>query len=275
MSKLKEALSLFDVPADLVEGFEKGEKTLDDLKGYTQANFINRNMALEDKELRTKFAGRVLGGVTTYLKSEGGFQNADVEGKKPEEIFAMYKSKVEAKITELESASGQGKDEAIKAWEEKYKKAEKERNDYKTMSEANLNGWNEEKANAAQKIKSFKLGNIVSGTKSKIPFKDGISDIEKEGFESYLAKNYKFDLSDSDEIEIYDPKGERVKTETGNGFMGLEDLIKSEAKKNNLLKLNNSQGGAPAPAASFSANPAAQPNPQAERLAHLASLRKR
>lgn len=274
MSKIKELLSLLDAPADLVEGLEKGEKTADDFKTFFQSNFVNKAMAVEDEEIRSKVTGRVLGGIATFMKSEGGFQKADIKDKTPEDIFKMYKANKEAEIAELKAASGQNSDEAIKTWETKYKKIEQEANDYKAMSETNFKGWEEEKASAAQKIKSFKLNNTLSSVKSKIPWKDGISEIEKAGFEFYINNNYKIDLSDNDEPEVYNTKGERVKTETGNKFVGLDDLYLLEAKKNNLLKLNNTQGGQPATVQSFQQSFTSEKNIQNDRAAHLA-LRKK
>ena len=275
MSKIKELLTLLDAPAELVEGLEKGEKTVDDFKAFFQSNFVNKAMAVEDEEIRSKVTGRVLGGISTFMKTEGGFQKADIKDKTPEDIFKMYKANMEAKVADLTAASGQNSDEAIKTWEAKYKKVEQERDDYKGMADTNFKGWEEEKANASQKIKSFKLNNIVSGVKSKVPFKDGISEIEKAGFDFYINSNYKIDLNDNDEPEVYNTKGERVKTETGNKFVGLEDLILGEAKKNNLLKLNNAQGGQPATVQAFQQTFSPNQNGQNDRAAHLASVRKK
>jgi hypothetical protein len=278
--KLKDALALLDTPADLIEGLEKGEKTVDDLKGFIQSNYINRAMAPEDKDLRAKVAGRALGGISTFLKSEAGFDNTDVKDLKPEDIFLKYKAKVEAEIKELKEKQGQPADAAIKDWEAKYQKIEKDLNDYKSMAATNLEGWNTEKANAAKQIKSFKLGNIIEGAKSKITFKDGISQIEKEGFESYISKNYKIDLNDNDEVEIYTSKGDRVKTDTGNQFMKLDDLFLTEAKKNNLLKLNNTPGAAAIQngGSNFDMSQyltaSKQSDPRADRMAHLAARKK-
>ena len=274
MSKIKELLTLLDAPADLVEGLEKGEKTVDDFKAFFQTNFVNKAMAVEDEEIRSKVTGRVLGGISTFMKTEGGFQKADIKDKTPEDIFKMYKANMEAKVADLTAVSGQNSDEAIKTWEAKYKKVEQERDDYKGMADTNFKGWEEEKANGSQKLKTYKVGNLLEKIKSKVPWKDGLNEYEMEGFESKLNKNYKIDFNDSDEPEVYTSKGERVKTETGNKFMTPEEVVLKLANEGNLIKKNNAQGGQPATVQAFQQT-FSPTNGQNDRAAHLAANRKK
>ena len=242
--KITELLGLLDAPKDLVDGLEKGEKTVDDFKTYFQTTFIAKSMALEDSEIKNALIGKALGSVTTKAKTAFGFENKDIEGKKIEDVIAMGVEKFQAEISDLKKLQSEGGDKAVTALQAKLSKAEKDALDYKTLADTNASLYDDEKKNSAGKIKQFMLGNILSSAKAKITFKDGISEIEKVGFETLLQKNYKIDLSETGEAEIFNTKGEKIKNETGNKFLNLDEVLMIEAKKNNLLKQNNAGSAA-------------------------------
>lgn len=240
--ELKMLLKELDTPDELIEGLIKGDKTGEDFKKFHQETFVAKQIAMDDPEIKNKIIGKITGSITTKLKSLASLDKKEIEGKQVEEIAEMAIAKFKSKITELEELSKKNSDETVKSLQSEVESWKKKTKDFESLATTNFEGWEGEKKAKTETIKSFKLNHILSQAKSKIPLKDGITDLEKAGFESLLKNNYVIDLGDNDEPEIYTTKGERVKSESGNKFVTLEDLLLLEAKKNNILKQQPTQG---------------------------------
>lgn len=245
---LKDILSILDTPADLIEGLEKGEKTIDDFQTFHKTGFVPKAMVFEDEDVKKRLdqvGGNITGRLTQKIKTLVDLENKEIEGKKVEEVAELAIGRLKSQIEELQNTGKKSKDEKTAEYETKLQKLTSDLNGYKSLAEKNSADLELERKNSQKIVKDFKLSHVVKEIKSKIPLKDGISELEKAGFDTYINQNYRIDLSDSDELEVYNAKGERVKSETGNKFVGFDELLISEAKKHGILKVVNTQKANP------------------------------
>ena len=242
MATITEILTAIEAPRELIEGLEKGDKKPEDFKNFINTTFISKTMALDDEDIKGKIVGKLIGGITTKLKAVGGLDKKEIEGKKIEDIIDLLGVKHTTALDEIKKQNTGTADEAVKALNTKIEKLQRERDDFKGINETLNTKLAETQTTFDSKIKEFKLTNKLTGIHSKIPFKDGMTEIEKSGFNALLSNNYKFDLDENDNEIVYDKAGNKIKSQSGTKFMTVEELIIQEADKNNLIKKNNAGG---------------------------------
>src|ERR1044072_4370682 len=123
---------------DLLEAIgikpEEGKEIdLDTFKEQFGKTYVGREVAKQDKELVGHITGKVLGSITTEAKRVFGFQNADVEGKKVEEILQMGIEKTQKQIEELKAAGAATDDTKVKKLQEEIAVREGKIKEFETL----------------------------------------------------------------------------------------------------------------------------------------------
>lgn len=228
--------------------YQEGKKTADDFIGFLNENYISKKLPVNDpayKELRSSVTGEITRPIYSEMGKKLGISKDKMEGKRWEEVLDIGIEGYKTKIKELEEANKKGDSE-------KSEKVGKELSDLRAKYESKeqeLLDSNKEKEDikkaAKDEINNFKIGTYLEKIKSKLPFKDGMTELEKEGFEAAISKNFKFAIADNDEFQILNDKGERIYNEAKSSYLTPDDAIRGFAISKNVLKQNNSQGGQP------------------------------
>ena len=152
-----------------------------------------------------------------------------------------------AAVTELQAKVGQGKDEAVKAWESKYGQLEKKYNDTHTLHENTVQEFTTFKEQAQTQIKGIKLTTLKDQAFGKLKFKSNITEVEKAGFHAIVESKYKLDFDDKGELYIGDKEGNRIKSASVTGaHKTIDEVLQDEAVKANVLAIAPKPGTPPA-----------------------------
>lgn len=236
---LKELLKALDVSEELAE------KPVNEIQEAIHSKWINRTMVETDPEIKTKFAGKLFGGIQTLALREFGLEAAEVKDKKAEDYITIGAGKLKAKIAELEEAvkGGDGAE-----WQKKIEKIQKDADRYKGMAETLQQEKEKLDAEWSGKLKKTSLDYAITGLKSKIPFADDFAadELKKKGFDSHINESFVFDFNEANELIVTTKKGEPIQNEKKTGFLSPEDVLKTELKKFNGLKIVAAPG-APKP----------------------------
>lgn len=238
--EVKDILNLIDVPESIA--------TVDELKVHLAKNYIHRNVIKEDADVKgliNSEVGRVMGSTTTAALRIFGLDKSAAEGKKLDEVLQLGVENFNTKISELEKAKGDPTKE-VEQWKGKFEAARKDAETWQTTLQTKENEWNEKESGFANQIKTGKLGYVLTAAKSEVRWKDDLTDIEREGFDSYINKGYEFDFDESETPVVIDKKTkEKVKNSKGTGFATPKEFYEIKAYEQNLVKKNN--GGSPKP----------------------------
>lgn len=232
--EVKEVLSLLGAPETI--------DTIDGVKEHLGKTFIARTLAVEDDEIKSKVVGSVLGKINTAAMQQFSFTPSQIKDKKVEEIIEMGVTNFKKQIEDAKKSSGEPAKE-IKEWEDKYNNLTGEKNSLQVMLDSKVKEWEKEKEQLTGAVKSSKIGFIMKDAVSKVKLKDGITPAEQIGFNTVLNSDYRIDLADDDEVQIFGKDGKRLPKENNTGFMTLDELIPTVAKKLGVLKMNNAEGG--------------------------------
>lgn len=232
-------------------GIKDVEKEEDFKKAFSE-KFIAKSQVAEDDEIVKSIVGRRMGSIETGLKKiarsyEIEFGD-DLKEKKVEDIIDVLGTKIQEKHqseikTLKESIDDEDQKKALTEWEDKYSKLEQKYSDTKDLLDNTKNEFNQYRDETNNKLKGVKLGVILDSTKSKMPWKDEMNEVEKKGFEAIIREKYKFDLDDENPSQAvpFDAKtGKRIQNPKKAGeFMSLNDVLETEAREMKLLKAND------------------------------------
>lgn len=239
---LKEVLDTIDLSEEHKEKILSGEYDPEEnLKTPFQDTFISRKLARNDEDLKKEHIGTFSRRVGDFMRKEFGLTQSQIEDKKYEEIFEMGKEQWDNKLKELEGKveNPQTNDEELTKLQESLNK-EKEK---AKKLEEDLFNTNKEKQeiqdNTQKQLKEFKIGHLLMEKKNKLTFKDDITPLEKEGFNTLINNKYKFDLEE-DKLIVTDTDGNKIKNEKNTDYLGVEDILSIEAVNNKIAKMNNS-----------------------------------
>lgn len=230
---------------EILEALDLGDDvtTLEQLKEKHSKKFITKSSAHDDDDVRSKSNGRLLGSLTTLVKSNFDLSNDEIKDKKIEEIIELASSKIKSKLSELEVGSKKTKDEAVIELEGKLEKAKKDLLEYKGASEIATKALQDKETAFATEKKGWKINGLLDGVKKEFE-NELVSDIDplkRKGFDSEIAEKYVFELDEtSNELAVYDKEGKRVSDPKKLGsFLTPKDLLISEASKHKILKMNS------------------------------------
>jgi hypothetical protein len=232
--------------------------TTDEFKSAMETDFvrkseIDKHPEIVDGIIRNKM-GSVQHKFITELKSIGiELTPEEMKDKRLSDLISYSLPKVkesfQGKITELEKKAGTGSDERVKALEAEKEKLAKDYTDLKGVNSGLATEFQTFKDQIESDKKKSKINNAFDSEYSKYKFKDGMTNIEHNGFKSELQANYKFELNDAGTFDIRDSAGKVIFSKKTVGQpITLAEILDIEAEKNGLkLKTVGKTGGSPKP----------------------------
>lgn len=240
---------------DILEYMGIEAKDMDEFKAKFPEKYASEKQAVE-KWLSPE-VGKVTGNIKRKILNkarEDGleFTLSEFEKMDLEDVHATIAEKKAGKfkseLEELKAKSGQTNEEALKEWQDKFAKATKRASDEEELRKQLAGEFDQFKTKAAGEVKSVKVGFKKSDLLSKLKFKTGISDLEKEGFLSHIDKNYKFDFDDQDVFFAADASGNRIRSsKKADEHKSPEEIVNEVAAEKKILA-ENPKAGHPAPA---------------------------
>lgn len=238
--------------------------SIDDFKTLHDTDFIKKSNIGADRELHGKIVGARVGTIQTALtkalKSYGVELKAeDLEGKKVEDIIELgLKGYADLSIKaqdELKAQIGSKPSEQLTALQTKYESLERKYNETEGLRKDLQTTLESTKTDYEGKLKGVKLDTLRNQSMGKVKFKQGMTDLEREGFNAIITKKYKTDL-DGDNIFVTDDKGERIKsTKKAGEFKTFDEVLEEEAAGAKLLAIANNKPNVTPPARTFTAAP--------------------
>jgi len=209
-------------------------------------SFISRDKVDKDEDLVRGIVGKRMGSLEVAVKRAFGLKDADIAGKKLEEVFDLaatnYTSQISDLNTKIETAGkGKGDAEALKKIEDLTK--------MKEQLEGKLNAVAGEyetfKTESANKLKATTLNTAYAGALSKVNWAETYtgSDIVKNGFDATVRNKYEFETAEDGAIVVKDKAtGKQIDhPKDKSKFASLQDVIEMEAVNNKLVKMNNAK----------------------------------
>lgn len=221
-------------------------KTIDDFKTSFDGEFIRKSAAKDDKEIMSAITGKRIGALATKVreiakKNGMDLAKSDVEKKDVEDIIdhvftEMGKTNLET-VTKLKADLTKTTDEKVKDLEGRLAKKESDYTQLNDLHQKTVGDFNSMKENSAKQLKDFKLGQIKDKELGGVKFKQGITTVEKLGFETAIANKYKLDLSEDEKAIVpMNMEGKKIAStkETGK-FKTFAEVLEEEAKELGLL----------------------------------------
>ena len=229
-------------------------KTVEEFKSEFEKSFIRTSLISEDNEFVKPIIGKIFGTIENDLKViakkqdlEIDFNDADFKDKKFKHKVDFFATKLNEKnksiIDDLTVKAGQGNDEKVKEYEVKLTKAQQKAKDFEALLSATTNEYNQFKEKATSDIKGVKLNILTKDAFSKLKLKPEITEIEKRGFNSYIAESYNFDVDENESLIVTDKKGNKIpSTKVVGTFKSIDEILEEEAVKNKVFALNPNAG---------------------------------
>ena len=217
-----------EIPKPIAEFTNIQAETFDKWKEDFQGKYILREEADKDEKIRGTVSGSVLGKQETKIKqiakSKGiEFSDDDLMNvKKNEDLIELALEKQSGiyvnQIESLKKSQGQGSDEAVKEYQEKLEKAQKELSETKAAWKATGQQFESYKAETAIKTREKDINLLVNERKKDLKIKSDLSLAEKKGLETELRERLKFDMDDtSQDLVTMNSKGERIASKVKAG----------------------------------------------------------
>jgi hypothetical protein len=244
---LKEVVAALGLEIEKDEDFDM-EKFKEHVgKSYTR---LDEKGFVADSKIVKAITGKAFGSINTKIAQEFGFKSSEVDGKTPEELLPLVKSRYETQIADLTEKATKGNDKKVedllKSLGEKESKLKAAEEGLKELDDK----YNNDSKEWSGKLTAYKLSDKLNKTKSSIADKliedYHKNELVKTGFESALDATYSFELDEKDEVVVKDKKtGDIVKSKAKVGHIATPDeVILSFAEAKGVLKKNNAS---PAP----------------------------
>lgn len=226
---------------------------LEEAESLDKAKELFSQKFVKQEELSSKI-GKITGSITNVARKAFepfGVQltEDDFKDKKIEDVLRSASEKASEsfknKISELESrATGQGSEELIKDWEKKYSTIEKKLTETEKARQESINAFESFKNEVTVKEKTSKINSVFDRALNSIKPDPSVNEITMKGFRSHINEKFSIELNENDEPVVMDRKtGERIKSDKKAGtFLGLEDVLMSEAATAGILQKNPNAG---------------------------------
>lgn len=226
-------------------------KELDDLKGKFDSEFVRKSAINEDFEPVKKLIGAAYGSFDSDLSNVAkgheikvsaieGWKDAKIKDKVKLLASAIVKSK-ELQIEELTKKAGQGNDEKVKELTDFLEKEKSKRKDIEALLKNVSTELDTTKQTYESKLKSTKLGTLINSAMAGIKWIDEVTELQTEGFNSIIAKKFKFDLDETGKLQVTDAEGKLIpNTKVTGTFKTADEVLAEEAIRQNLYKINPS-----------------------------------
>jgi len=221
-------------------------KTTDDFKKVFDPEFVRKSAAKEDKDIIAAITGKRIGALATKVreiakKNAVDLTKGDIEKKDVEEVIQfvfeeMGKTNLET-VTTLKADLAKSGDEKVIALQ---KELDKTKSDYTQLNDLHTkttSDFNTFKDGSTKQMKEFKLTRLKDEEMGKVKFRQDVKPVEKEGFNSIMAKNYSIDLSeDEKQIIPLGSDGKKIaSTKVTGAFKTYAEVLEEEAQKLGLL----------------------------------------
>lgn len=212
--------------------------------------FVPRDKAHEFDDVKTQATGERMKMITAKLRQVledvvPGVSFADLHNKRVEENLDFLKEKFTGIKTDLESKLKDGSDKRVNDLTKQMEDKDKTISAYKEANEKLSTEYDTFKTTKETDIKKYKIGHQLNEVKSRIAFRDDVTDIEREGFNSYLNNNFQFDLDEKDNLLVKDKEGKPILNKKAAGKISEPfDIMSEIAESNKLMKKNNAEQGA-------------------------------
>lgn len=228
-------------------GFTDAE-SLDDFKVKFHEKYASDEKVVHEKYVKPaigKLMGKVKQNLLNKAREEGlEFTLSEFDDKELEDVHSLIAEKKASRYkTELEELRGKGGDELVKKWQEQAEKASKRATEEENLRKSLATEFDAFKSQASQQVKSVKVGYLKTDLMGKIALKPGIKPLEKEGFNAYVDKTYRFDFDDQDRPVVMDEEGNRIRSEKkADEWKTPEEVLIEAAKKYEIFAENPKAG---------------------------------
>lgn len=241
----KELLDYFGLEAD----------TLDDFKKKFHEKFPTDEKAIKEKYVKPALGetlGKIQNKILNKYREDGvEFVLSEFEGKDLEEVALTLSerkaTKLKTELEDLRKKSGANGDDVVKEWQEKFEKATKRATEEEKLRKDLAGEYDQFKQTAAQQVKQVKVNYLKGDLMGKLKLKPGVKDLEREGFNAFVDKTYRFDFDDKDRPMVLDAEGNRIRSEKKADEWKTPDEVLTEAAKKFDLLAENPKAGSPAP----------------------------
>jgi hypothetical protein len=207
------------------------------------SNVVKQKMLNHARELGAEFT----------LSEFDELDNLETFKTLTDKVTGKFKSELES----LKQKAGANGDDVVKEWQEKFDKAQKRASEEENLRKQLASEFETFKGHAHSQVKDVKRNYLRTDLMSKIKFKPNITELEKEGFNSYISSNYRLDFDDQEKPIVLDASGNRIRSEKkADEWKAPEEVFVEAAKKFNIFA-ENPQSGKPVPQG------VGQPTPQA------------
>lgn len=227
-------------------GYEGEAETPDQVVEYLNSKFVTKDKAHEDPDIKRKIEGRVFGEAYGELAklTDGKFSKSELEKKPFKEAFGEVTSYFKSEVEGIKAKSKEGQSKQLTELQEKLADYEKSAQDYVRDNGILKSKLQEVEQNADQKVRSYIVGMRRKEIESKMPWKEGMTDIERAGLNVYIESNYKIEADESGSVIVKDKDGHTIPSKAKAGEVKtLEDIYAEVAENGNLLKKNNGGSG--------------------------------
>jgi hypothetical protein len=225
-------------------GFQGEFETKEKFVEVFNSTYLPIEKADQHPDVRKKLAGQLFGEQYGKLaKATGGKFTKEQLAAKP---FGEALEEVVASITgELETVKAKSKEGAAKQvleLQQQLDDLQKSLQDMDRDKKALSGKLEEVEQTANQKVKQYVIGMRRKEIEATLPWKDGMTELEKQGLESYLQNNFRLDADESGNVVVKDKDGHTIpsKTKTGDAAT-LKDIYLQLGEANNLFKKNNTE----------------------------------
>ena len=236
-------------------GFKEEEvPTLDALKAKFEPEFIRTSAINAELEPVKKLIGEVYGSVNTDFQKIAKANEINIE-----DIEEWKNAKVKDKLKILTTEISKKKDSIIEDLTKKaslnndeklneittlLEKEKQKRKEIDGLLKQVSTDFDAYKVTATDQLKNIKSNTLKNGALSTVKWKDGITELEQEGYNSIINKKYKFELDETGtKLEAKDSEGKQIPNPKVTGtFKTVEEVLVEEAVKLNLYKLNSDNG---------------------------------
>lgn len=220
-------------------------KSVDDFKKAFDEKFTTLDQAKSE-------LGRRIGSIETEIKrayrNNGiDFDQDEIKDKKLEEWVGLgvdkLKNTYEGQIKDLEGkASGGGsKDiEKLKSeYEGQIQSLSKKYSELEDLHNTSKEEWQSAVSEKDNQLKTVKLDIHKKNLMGQLKLKQGISDLEKRGFEATLNEKLRFDFDDKGDFIVTNTNGDRIKDDSKHGeFADPLSAVKSVAVESGVWETN-------------------------------------
>lgn len=233
-------LQRLDAPKDLITKLTSDDADISDFNEFMESQWISRAVAQDDDDIKNKVTGKVLGVLENKARKVFSFTPAETEGKQLSEVLEMGNTKHQEKLNELQGIIDKSDNsEALTTMQGKLDDITT-KFQQKEQTEMDLNKSIEDlKTSHDEELKGRDINLLRNQVIQSISFKDDLSPLESKGFQSEVNDNLKFNLSESNELQVTDKQGEKIQNENKTDYLTPKDALESLANDNKLLKNNN------------------------------------